>query len=72
MSALEYAGCYSLDLYCDSKEHGFSLVMGDYTGETFGECARSARKDGWVIRTAMRTATCPRCSKKLKSQKEKP
>ena len=61
---MQYAGCYSLDLYCDGKDHGFQAVCGEYTGETFAECAKAARKDGWVIRTADRTATCPRCSGK--------
>lgn len=63
--AMLYAGCYSLDLYCDreSAEHRFQEFPHQYTGETFGECAREARRDGWIIRTRLRTATCPKCSR---------
>jgi hypothetical protein len=47
-------GCYSLDLYCDDPTHraydvGGISRPGTYTGDTFTECARKARVDGWVI-----------------------
>lgn len=62
---LLYASCYSMDLYCDhaSEAHGFDEFPHTFTGETFGECARQARRRGWVFHKAARTATCPKCSR---------
>lgn len=64
----QYASGYALDLYCDhnNSRHGFDEFPHTFTGETFGECVKSARRRGWVIRTATRTATCPKCSGKRK------
>ena len=33
-----------------------------YTGETFAECARQARRDGWLI--SKKRQLCPKCSGK--------
>ena len=68
---VQYAGCYSLDLYCDQpvtshtweQRAGFPSM---FTGETFTECTRDARKIGWKIHLDTRTATCPTCRKKMK------
>lgn len=61
---LQYAGCYSLDVYCDRSFSAHAddgrPVLGQFTGATFGECAREARAAGWVIHKD-RTATCPQC-----------
>lgn len=52
---------YSTDLYCDCPicakriADGFRPVTGEYTGETWAETAKQARKDGWRI-TQDRTA----------------
>ncbi|MGY3592510.1 hypothetical protein ACVIGB_000541 [Bradyrhizobium sp. USDA 4341] len=62
-----YSSGYLLSLYCDHDGgglHRFSEFPHSYTGETFGECARQARQDGWIIRTETETATCPKCSHK--------
>jgi hypothetical protein len=67
-----YSGCYSLHLYCDHdgvdrtgvNRHGWEEFPHEFNGETFAECARQARKLGWVIHTGERTATCPKCSRK--------
>lgn len=50
---------YTLDLYCDCSEckacswsmQSYHPKCGHmtYTGETWGECASEARKDGWQI-----------------------
>lgn len=66
---IQYASGYTLDLYCDhsSPRHGWGEFPHQYTGETFGECARRARRVGWIIRTEARTATCPKCSEKRRS-----
>lgn len=60
-----YAGGYSLHLYCDHENgsHRFREFPHEYDGETFSECARAAKKDGWKINRNERTATCPRCAK---------
>lgn len=63
---MQYASGYSLDLYCDreSSKHRHAEFPHGFVGETFGECAREARQNGWIIRTDARTATCPKCSGK--------
>ena len=33
----------------------------DYTGQTWGDCAKQARKDGWRISRDRQRAYCPRC-----------
>lgn len=66
---MQYASCYSLDLYCDrlpddpmdDRIHGWNEFPHQFTGETFAECARAARKRGWKIHRKTRTATCPKC-----------
>lgn len=67
---LQYASGYTLDLYCDTANeegHDYGSTQGTahaaFTGETFAECAREARRAGWVIHRKTRTATCPKCSK---------
>lgn len=69
-SPMQYASGYTLDLYCDhsNERHGFDEFPHQYTGETFGECAKEARRNGWIIRSGARTATCPKCSGKRKDR----
>lgn len=53
--------CYSMDLYCDSPEHPVHANVPDvYTGRSFSDCIRQARKDGWLFRkdVASRTNGC--------------
>lgn len=65
---MQYASGYSLDLYCDrwagnpDPTHGYYSYSQEFVGETFGHCARQARRQGWVIRPYTRTATCPKCA----------
>lgn len=61
----QYASGYSLDLYCDKDnvKHSHLEFPHTYVGETFGECAKEARKNGWVIHRKTRTATCPKCNR---------
>jgi len=60
-------GCYTIDLYCDTPGCQFSVEQrtGDkvaqYTGETYQECARKARKNGWQLSADRQVATCPAC-----------
>ena len=64
--------CYSMDLYCDGPDHrdkhGFrSRVPDVFTGHTFAECIRAARKDGWSWNPKGKgeqgsgRAVCPKC-----------
>ena len=73
------AACYSMDLYCENAAKGGPHVKGTcphwwsefphvYTGETWGECARQARRDGWKIARNRQLAYCPDCSGKKKSR----
>lgn len=77
---VQYASGYTLDLYCDhwSGPNSMTNEMADgihswtefphtFTGETWSECAKKARKRGWVIHNSNRTATCPKCSNNRKS-----
>ena len=60
---MSYAGCYTLDLYCDNPDcdrKGFGPDQ--YTAETGATCRRNARQRGWLI-TADRQL-CPACSGK--------
>jgi hypothetical protein len=58
-----YAAGYSLDLYCDSAVDSWKhRHCSSYYGQTFAQCAKDARSEGWVIHKD-RTATCPVCLK---------
>jgi hypothetical protein len=61
----QYASCYTMDLYCDhtNPAHPWDSFPHSFMGETFGECAKQARKRGWVLHKD-RTATCPICNKR--------
>lgn len=65
-------GGYSLDLYCqyvsfeggavvDAAGHEYGEFPHQYTGQTFSQCVKKARADGWIINTARYTAACPKC-----------
>lgn len=57
----QWAGGYTLDLYCD-REHVGVDGYSQFYGNTFTACARKARKAGWRLYAATRTATCPECN----------
>jgi len=73
---LQYAGCYLLDLYCDQLKagpgdsttqdgiHGYAEFPHQFTGSTFGQCAKQAKAKGWRINQMKRTARCPKCEGK--------
>jgi hypothetical protein len=68
---MSWAGCYSLDLYCDkqSEAHVWNEFPHQYTAETGGECRSTARKAGWLIGSKWSKgsyAICPKCSGKEK------
>ena len=75
----QFAGGYTLDLYCDHWSgpiagaerldtpdgyHSWTEFPHTFIGETWGQCAQAARRRGWVIHRNTRTATCPKCSGK--------
>lgn len=73
------AACYTMDLYCrniekrkcrDPRSPGNALSCGDsnaweYTGQTYGECAKQARAAGWKFHRD-HDVTCPYCTGKIK------
>jgi hypothetical protein len=68
---MTWAGCYSLDLYCDREDeawpngrHSFQEFPHQYTAETGGECRAQARKAGWLVGKKGSYAICPKCSGK--------
>lgn len=68
---MTWAGCYSLDLYCDNSKNGgddgihrWDEFPHQYNDEFGATCRAIARKDGWVIRKDG-TCICPKCSGNL-------
>jgi hypothetical protein len=69
---MSWAGCYSLDLYCDntkSENHDFQEFPHQYTDELGSVCRANARKAGWIIR-GDGSAVCPKCSGKKRAPKK--
>jgi hypothetical protein len=56
---------YSIDLYCDCVDcfNSPSQKEATYHGETYGECAKKARHDGWRLSRDRRYALSPGCKK---------
>lgn len=61
---------YTLDLYCDNTTgvtnwHTWPSMhdggFAEYTGETWGQCVKAARRDGWLIGRDRQKAICPGC-----------
>lgn len=61
---IQYAACYAMDLYCQRTDvHNVGSYMEQFTGETFAECAKAAKKRGWHINRKTRLGLCARCQK---------
>jgi hypothetical protein len=62
-------GSYDLALYCDHEnpEHEFREFPHTFTDgyETGSQARKAARRAGWVIHKD-RTATCPKCARRLR------
>lgn len=60
-------GAYSLDCYCkyENPAHDPIEFPHQFVGETYGVCARQARRRGWVLHRDG-FATCPKCVAALK------
>lgn len=70
-----WAGCYSLDLYCENQDmrenhswpdafgHAYRAFPVQLTGRTFTDTSRRARRLGWLIKKDG-TAVCPLCAPK--------
>jgi hypothetical protein len=69
-------GVYSLDLYCENENHVPRFPgddrpgLGEFLGRTRSQCARQARKLGWVINFKTGKCHCPECKKFKASNKE--
>lgn len=54
---------YTLDLQCDcakcKQDDFYYQSKAEYVGETFGECAKQARQDGWTISRCKRYCSAP-------------
>lgn len=72
---MTWAGCYSLDLYCDKVGanlpnqpndgiHRWDEFPHQYTDESGATCRAMARKAGWIIHTDG-SCICPKCSGKV-------
>ena len=57
------AACYTMDLYCDCVDcaecTSYCTPVTQYHGETWGECATQARKNGWQISRDRTTCFAP-------------
>jgi hypothetical protein len=57
-------GCYSLVLYCDAEhshsDYAYGRHMGEATGNTYRECARTMRKRGWTLMESTGQCFCKR------------
>jgi hypothetical protein len=71
---MTWAGCYSLDLYCDNAKpplpgqatdgvHAWDEFPHQFTDELGSVCRAEARKAGWIIRMDG-SCICPKCSGK--------
>lgn len=64
------AACYTLDLYCDDPLHlerhpgKFESLDAQYIGQTYGECKRQAKADGW--KWVSYKNICKRCTEENK------
>ncbi len=64
-----WAGCYTLDLYCENYDpknrgvHDWNEFPHQFTNELGSVCRAKARKEGWIIKKDG-TAICPKCSGK--------
>jgi hypothetical protein len=64
-NAIPYIGVYTLDLFCDQLHD--SRAETTFTGQTFSGCCAKARRAGWRINRYTKTATCPVCTKRMRS-----
>lgn len=68
-------GGYTLDLYCDHKDHKPGTISSSgeqFFGETFSQCKRLASRAGWKFsrNKSPAEAYCPACVKKKPRAKE--
>lgn len=71
---MSWAGCYSLDLYCDkqSDAHAYGEFPHQYTSERGSEARATARRAGWIVRRDG-SSICPKCSgKSLNASQQDP
>lgn len=59
---------YTMELICDcakckSTNNYHNIVRGEFAGESYTECAKQARKDGWVLSRDKAYCSAPNHSK---------
>lgn len=62
---------YSIDVYCDNEdvEHEYMKDRDSFGGaETYQQCAKMARAQGWYLSRDRRRALCPKCNPKHHQQ----
>jgi len=73
-------GAYTLDLYCDNKDKHAIIdnrtyyfipdtaqwipIGNQFVGETYGECVKEARKEGWLVYRNIDKCLCKYCKGK--------
>lgn len=64
---------YTVDLYCDGDgPHGYREDTASFGGETYQDCAKQARAQGWRLSHDRTRALCPKCNPKWKQQPAAP
>lgn len=62
-------GGYTLQLLCDCKkcrDNPNGMERGEYTGETYQDCAKQARNHGWVLSRDKQACSAPGHGKYVK------
>jgi hypothetical protein len=59
---------YALHLYCNNEDncefgHEWESASAEYTGETYGQCAKLARAKGWRVSRDRTRCVCPDCAR---------
>lgn len=62
------ASGYTIHLYCDNEniKHAYNRGFGEYEGETWNECVKQAKTEGWNVIKKTRVCYCPDCNGKRK------
>ena len=69
-----HGDCLHLHVVTENQKltnEGYRGGFAEYIGQTYGECVRYARKDGWVVAHDQSTAYCPRCKKRRGAKQER-
>lgn len=71
-------GGYTIHLYCDDPRHDAEYILSlgraeyldaTFNGNTYNDCARQARKKGWILSHNRQSCICPNHSGKNPEKK---